>query len=317
MSLVYCSIEKFTKDEYGEICSICRKDLKVNESIIKCSSCDSYYHHNHIQEWLKKDSRCPVCKNKLIIVVSEDEEFQNDDGKIDYTKIEGALKEDDKLVLFNPKLKPKISSYFAQILVLIFGFLILNANIVIVIPILIENKPFDFISWLILILALAIFASSLFAIYTGVRNDTLFLSSNWQNIVLTDEKICVNSKKKPLLFEIMPEEIREIRSEIYEDELEIDEEIWDDVYCIHLEIILKSNKRFVFKRLFSNTSSSVTEYILQKLEEYFKMNSSIEISLITEEDKKRKERIRILFIFLGAFFLILILILFSLTVFGI
>lgn len=44
------------------ICQICKLTIKKNTEIVTCSSCSSFFHKNHLIQWLKTNSYCPVCK---------------------------------------------------------------------------------------------------------------------------------------------------------------------------------------------------------------------------------------------------------------
>ncbi|MBY9001153.1 MAG: hypothetical protein KGD64_09580, partial [Candidatus Heimdallarchaeota archaeon] len=53
-------------DEKIPICEICRSHLTLGEKIVQSSTCNHVYHKDHILEWIKIKSNCPVCKEPLV-----------------------------------------------------------------------------------------------------------------------------------------------------------------------------------------------------------------------------------------------------------
>lgn len=47
-------------------CNICLQQFKVSEYKRKLPNCKHIYHKKCIDKWLKIDSRCPICRNKLL-----------------------------------------------------------------------------------------------------------------------------------------------------------------------------------------------------------------------------------------------------------
>ncbi|MHA1462878.1 MAG: RING finger protein [Candidatus Heimdallarchaeota archaeon] len=311
MSVIYCSLKKFTNEENGEICAICRKNLKKDDLIFQCPNCSTFFHQNHLQEWLKANSECPVCRNTLIILMLEDEEVKNVDHSKDETleisKIDGVLKEDNKLMFLNPILKPRIPSIIFQIIILTAGLLMFSITLFeFTFGICVSILRYNPINWIAIVFALQFFFSSFFIIILGVENDKIFFSNNWQNLELNNDKIVVISKRFPKEIELFPNKIRSILIETYEDESEHDE-ILEDLYCLRLEITNKDGKKYHFKRIFENISSSKTERVVQVLEEFLMEKYSIQISAFTDEMEKKKVRIRILCICIGSILLLSII----------
>lgn len=54
----------------GEIknktCMICKKPIKSAESILQCPHCQSFFHREHLLNWLKTNNHCPNCKKRLL-----------------------------------------------------------------------------------------------------------------------------------------------------------------------------------------------------------------------------------------------------------
>lgn len=47
-------------------CNICFQQFKVGEYKRKLPNCKHIYHKKCIDKWLKIDSRCPICRDKLL-----------------------------------------------------------------------------------------------------------------------------------------------------------------------------------------------------------------------------------------------------------
>lgn len=48
-------------------CMICKTGISKNENYAACPHCDHNAHINHLKEWLKVNSLCPVCKQLLTV----------------------------------------------------------------------------------------------------------------------------------------------------------------------------------------------------------------------------------------------------------
>jgi len=55
----------FTEDSDDYLCMICKLSLRKNQEIMKCPFCHSYFHSEHLQEWLQIADDCPVCNKSL------------------------------------------------------------------------------------------------------------------------------------------------------------------------------------------------------------------------------------------------------------
>ncbi len=47
------------------LCMICKLALRNNQEILICPFCQSFFHEEHLQDWLQLADDCPVCKNLL------------------------------------------------------------------------------------------------------------------------------------------------------------------------------------------------------------------------------------------------------------
>ena len=46
-------------------CSICRQLIFPNDRTQTCPSCFSEFHFNHLAEWLRENSTCPICREQM------------------------------------------------------------------------------------------------------------------------------------------------------------------------------------------------------------------------------------------------------------
>ncbi|NHJ85442.1 MAG: hypothetical protein FK734_08255 [Asgard group archaeon] len=47
-------------------CPICKMEIRTHHQLLQRNSCLSLFHKDHLVEWLKHDSRCPVCQKRII-----------------------------------------------------------------------------------------------------------------------------------------------------------------------------------------------------------------------------------------------------------
>ena len=60
-------ITSFTKEDF---CMVCKIGLKKSDIVVQCPICESFYHKEHLLEWVRVKSNCPVCSQKLYDTVS-------------------------------------------------------------------------------------------------------------------------------------------------------------------------------------------------------------------------------------------------------
>ncbi|NHJ04781.1 MAG: hypothetical protein EAX90_08155 [Candidatus Heimdallarchaeota archaeon] len=48
------------------VCSVCKRFIYSEQSVVKCSHCDHLAHESHIIEWIKSFGFCPKCKKPLV-----------------------------------------------------------------------------------------------------------------------------------------------------------------------------------------------------------------------------------------------------------
>jgi hypothetical protein len=56
-----------TEDDLEENCSVCRTKISDVTSLVRCPECGSPAHYPHLAEWLKIRGSCPVCRKKITI----------------------------------------------------------------------------------------------------------------------------------------------------------------------------------------------------------------------------------------------------------
>ncbi len=43
------------------VCMVCKRDIEINQDVNNCPNCHSYYHQEHLFQWLQVNTTCPVC----------------------------------------------------------------------------------------------------------------------------------------------------------------------------------------------------------------------------------------------------------------
>jgi hypothetical protein len=43
------------------VCMVCKQDIEINQDVNNCPQCHSYYHQEHLFQWLQINTTCPVC----------------------------------------------------------------------------------------------------------------------------------------------------------------------------------------------------------------------------------------------------------------
>jgi hypothetical protein len=55
----------FVSDGMSEPCSVCRHPIMEGDTILVCPHCYSEAHKEHLLNWLKRKTSCPICRAKL------------------------------------------------------------------------------------------------------------------------------------------------------------------------------------------------------------------------------------------------------------
>lgn len=58
-----------TNPPLEEMCRISKLPLRTDQDVLQCPSCESYFIKNYLEDWLRENDVCPVCKFKLKITV--------------------------------------------------------------------------------------------------------------------------------------------------------------------------------------------------------------------------------------------------------
>lgn len=59
------------KSKQSGICVVCYGNVKGRKNTVKCPSCDSVAHFEHLKEWVNIHSNCPNCRSRLKIEKSK------------------------------------------------------------------------------------------------------------------------------------------------------------------------------------------------------------------------------------------------------
>ncbi len=57
----------YTKDDF---CMVCKLVFKRKDEILQCPVCESFYHKEHLLDWIRVHSNCPVCNQQLYEIKS-------------------------------------------------------------------------------------------------------------------------------------------------------------------------------------------------------------------------------------------------------
>jgi len=75
-SRVHTSSGRYRIDAYvitnppsNEMCRISKLPLRTDQDVLQCPSCESYFIKKYLEDWLRENDVCPVCKFKLKINV--------------------------------------------------------------------------------------------------------------------------------------------------------------------------------------------------------------------------------------------------------
>lgn len=64
----------YKKNENKECC-ICMEKICFNDNVYKCKGCDSMIHYNCMNEWVKTNNNCPMCRHDVDIKVDYNIKF--------------------------------------------------------------------------------------------------------------------------------------------------------------------------------------------------------------------------------------------------
>ncbi|NHK30233.1 MAG: E3 ubiquitin protein ligase [Asgard group archaeon] len=67
------TLKKSDEIGYDEQCKICKINLEPNQDIVNCPKCDSIFHLEHLQNWLKVKFHCPICQYDFKELYTEEE----------------------------------------------------------------------------------------------------------------------------------------------------------------------------------------------------------------------------------------------------
>ena len=59
-----CNFTDESEEEF--ICMICKLEICSGDIIYICPTCKAHYHEEHLLDWLKIETNCPVCEYKFL-----------------------------------------------------------------------------------------------------------------------------------------------------------------------------------------------------------------------------------------------------------
>lgn len=51
---------------WGQKCAICKLELREDQKIVQCMNCKTLFHEKHLRQWLKNNTKCPVCERIIM-----------------------------------------------------------------------------------------------------------------------------------------------------------------------------------------------------------------------------------------------------------
>jgi Zn finger protein HypA/HybF involved in hydrogenase expression len=67
------TLKKSDEIGFNETCKICKINLEPNQDIVNCPKCNSLFHIEHLQNWLKVKFHCPICQYDFKELYQEEE----------------------------------------------------------------------------------------------------------------------------------------------------------------------------------------------------------------------------------------------------
>jgi hypothetical protein len=53
-------------------CKICNSYVETGTEVAVCQHCDNIYHENHLRTWLRLNPKCPMCKEEIKEIKTEE-----------------------------------------------------------------------------------------------------------------------------------------------------------------------------------------------------------------------------------------------------
>jgi len=64
---------EYSKNNKIDVCMICKLAIRISDYVYQCPECNSYFHQQHLDDWLEKKSTCPVCGCLLVKLNSKND----------------------------------------------------------------------------------------------------------------------------------------------------------------------------------------------------------------------------------------------------
>ena len=192
---------EYKGDIEGKNCAICKLNLRKDDSIVSCLTCQSLFHENHFLEWLELNSKCPVCErdySEIIAKYSIKQEYSHKPIETYRTNFE--YRED--FTIQNPERTS--TKKFKFVYGIIFG--IVFSSLAVVMCNLLAPLPFAFI---FTIFGLLFFIAGIFVVKQSIQSYKDYQSNPWSEIILNERSIkIINNDQQSI--ELFPEDIYSI-----------------------------------------------------------------------------------------------------------
>ncbi|NHJ86956.1 MAG: hypothetical protein FK734_15950 [Asgard group archaeon] len=219
-------VEDFDEKATRFICVICKEEFVDDETVSECRTCSVMFHINHLNEWLKTNSTCPVCNSNLKLR-----------GNVKQRKLDIII--DNKIaqdiIIENKIGTNKRDKIILKLFIGIMALGMIGLFLYLLIGMILE-PPAKWFQLLGAILALVPFAMSCVTFIS-----LLFDKRKWSMITLTKEKLTLEFNKKPKLVEIPINEISEIEISRLTKRVEPRDNI-DTIYqvCLIIKTVLST-----------------------------------------------------------------------------
>lgn len=246
---------KFTGEIKGEQCAICKAPLKKSDEVLACPQCGALFHKEHVVEWLKEISACPVCEEDFSEIM---EKYPKELMRTEPEKYQGYTLTNDVTVA---------SLVFVRVLLTIFGFLFaFPPNIVFSLV-----SPLDrLIKFNIFVLLFSLIGMAI--MYFGNKKLKKDISNLWEKMILTEDKIVFTSETVGNV-EFWPGDIRKIESRPHR----VSKDDAPDEFAVSFRVYTTQNKVYDFVDIYQSRDRNLARKIHRELKQRIRYFYDIQI----------------------------------------